>query len=96
MRGTDVKIKLFGYEGFLKGIQELYKAKLVTYPRTDCNTEGEFEYLNNNLNGYRSIVGVNFQPHSLTANKRYVDNKNVQEHYAIVLTKNVPSKETIA
>lgn len=84
--------------GVLKGIQELYEAKLVTYPRTDCNyiTEGEFEYLKNNLNGYQSIVGVNFQPHSLTANKRYVDNKKVQEHYAIVLTKNVPSKETIA
>ncbi|WP_142318760.1 type IA DNA topoisomerase [Bacillus cereus] len=82
----------------LKGIQELYEAKLVTYPRTDCNyiTEGEFEYLKNNLNGYQSIIGVNFQPHSLTANKRYVDNKKVQEHYAIVLTKNVPSKETIA
>ncbi|QWH04011.1 type IA DNA topoisomerase (plasmid) [Bacillus mycoides] len=81
----------------LKGIQELYEAKLVTYPRTDCNyiTEGEFEYLKNNLNGYQSIAGVNFQPHSLTANKRYVDNKKVQEHYAIVLTKNVPSKETI-
>ncbi|WP_142308208.1 type IA DNA topoisomerase [Bacillus wiedmannii] len=82
----------------LKGIQELYEAKLVTYPRTDCNyiTEGEFEYLKNNLNGYQSIVGVNFQPHSLTANKRFVDNNKVQEHYAIVLTKNVPSRETIA
>lgn len=82
----------------LKGIQELYEAKLVTYPRTDCNyiTEAEFEYLKNNLNGYQSILGVNFQPLSLTANKRYVDNKKVQEHYAIVLTKNVPSKETIA
>lgn len=82
----------------LKGIQELYEAKLVTYPRTDCNyiTEGEFEYLKNNLSGYQSIAGVTFQPHSLTANKRYVDNKKVQEHYAIVLTKNVPSKETIA
>ncbi len=81
--------------GVLKGIQELYEAKLVTYPRTDCNyiTEGEFEYLKNNLNGYQSIVGLNFQPHSLTANKRYVDNKKVQEHYAIVLTKNVPSKK---
>uniref|UniRef100_UPI003F493356 type IA DNA topoisomerase n=1 Tax=Bacillus multifaciens TaxID=3068506 RepID=UPI003F493356 len=81
----------------LKGIQELYEAKLVTYPRTDCNyiTEGEFEYLKNNLSGYQSIAGVNFQPHSLTANKRYVDNKKVQEHYAIVLTKNVPSKETL-
>ncbi|PFM62722.1 DNA topoisomerase III [Bacillus cereus] len=82
----------------LKGIQELYEAKLVTYPRTDCNyiTEGEFEYLKNNLSGYQSITGLNFKPHSLTANKRYVDNKKVQEHYAIVLTKNVPSRETIA
>ncbi|HDR7527210.1 MULTISPECIES: type IA DNA topoisomerase [Bacillus cereus group] len=82
----------------LKGIQELYEAKLVTYPRTDCNyiTESEFEYLKNNLSGYQSIASVNFQPYSLTANKRYVDNKKVQEHYAIVLTKNVPSRETIA
>ncbi|AJI09046.1 type IA DNA topoisomerase [Bacillus cereus] len=82
----------------LKGIQELYEAKLVTYPRTDCNyiTEGEFEYLKNNLSGYQTVAGVNFQPYSLTANKRFVDNNKVQEHYAIVLTKNVPSKETIA
>lgn len=82
----------------LKGIQELYEAKLVTYPRTDCNfiTEGEFEYLKNNLSGYQNVAGVNFQPYSLTANKRYVDNNKVQEHYAIVLTKNVPSNETIA
>ncbi|MBU4643132.1 type IA DNA topoisomerase [Bacillus toyonensis] len=81
----------------LKGIQELYEAKLVTYPRTDCPyiTEGEFEYLKNNLVGYQSIAGVNFQPHSLEPNKRYVDNKKVQEHYGIVLTKNVPSKEKI-
>ncbi|MEC3226111.1 DNA topoisomerase [Bacillus thuringiensis] len=82
----------------LKGIQELYEAKLVTYPRTDCNyiTEGEFEYLKNNLSGYQSIADVNFPAHSLSANKRYVDNKKVQEHYAIVLTKNVPSKEIIS
>ncbi|EJQ36070.1 DNA topoisomerase III [Bacillus cereus BAG5X1-1] len=81
----------------LKGIQELYEAKLVTYPRTDCPyiTEGEFEYLKNNLSGYQSIAGVNFQPRSLAPNKRYVDNKKVQEHYAIVVTKIVPSKSVI-
>ncbi|QTR69308.1 topoisomerase C-terminal repeat-containing protein (plasmid) [Bacillus cytotoxicus] len=81
----------------LKGIQELYEAKLVTYPRTDCSyiTEAEFEYLKKNLDGYQSIVGVTFQPRSLEPNKRFVDNQKVQEHYAIVVTKNVPSKEKI-
>ena len=81
----------------LKGIQELYEAKLVTYPRTDCPyiTEGEFTYLKNNLNGYQALAGVNFQPRSLEPNKRFVDNKKVMEHYAIVVTKNVPSKNKI-
>lgn len=81
----------------LKGIQELYEAKLVTYPRTDCPyiTEGEFAYLKNNLSGYQTLAGVEFQPRSLDPNKRFVDNKKVQEHYAIVVTKNVPSKNKI-
>ncbi|WP_338119757.1 hypothetical protein [Bacillus cytotoxicus] len=58
----------------MKGIQELYEAKLVTYPRTDCSyiTEAEFEYLKKNLDGYQSIVGVTFQPRSLEPNKRFV------------------------
>lgn len=79
----------------LKIVQELYEAKLVTYPRTDCNfiTENEFAYLVRNLEGYQSIIGVPFQPKSLESNKRYVDNQKVQEHYAVIATKNVPSKQ---
>ncbi|PEO28677.1 type IA DNA topoisomerase [Bacillus toyonensis] len=81
----------------LKIVQELYESKFVTYPRTDCNfiTENEFAYLVRNLEGYQSIVGVSFQPKTLESNKRYVDNQKVQEHYAVIATKNVPSKQKV-
>ncbi|WP_430510695.1 DNA topoisomerase 3 [Gottfriedia solisilvae] len=77
----------------LKIIQELYLAKLVTYPRTDTQyiTESEFEYLKDNLKSYQNLINIAFQPYSLEANKRFVDNSKVQEHYAIVPTNKIPS-----
>ena len=83
----------------LKIMQELYDSplKLVSYPRTDTQyiTENEFSYLKNNLEHYQKISGNIFEPVSLQPNKRYVDNSKVQEHYAIIPTKRIPSQEVL-
>jgi DNA topoisomerase III len=80
----------------LKTMQSLYEKKLVTYPRTDTNfiTENEFNYLVKVVDGYQKLLGQEFEP-NLTPNKRYVDGSKVQEHYAIIMTKNVPAESTV-
>ncbi|WP_186672923.1 DNA topoisomerase III [Sporosarcina sp. BP05] len=78
----------------LKAVQGLYEAKLLTYPRTDTThiTEAEFNYLKNNLDSYKSFLGIEIESTQLEPRKRFVDNKKVVEHHAIVLTRQVPSK----
>lgn len=80
----------------LEIMQTLYEKKIVTYPRTDTNfiTVNEFEYLSNNVEKYQSILNVSFEANK-TANKRYVDGSKVQEHYAIIPTKSIPSESTL-
>src|SRR5699024_10237830 len=75
----------------LKIVQSLYEKKLVTYPRTASQfiTEQEFNYLKNNLNQYFEIYDLNPTIEYTEPRKRVVDGSKVQEHYAIVLTKNV-------
>ena len=79
----------------LKAVQTLYEARLLTYPRTDTPyiTENEFNYLKSNLNSYKSFLGIEIESPQLNPRKRYVDDKKVQEHHAIILTKQTPSKE---
>lgn len=81
----------------LKHVQELYEKKLVTYPRTDTQyiTENEFAYLLEHVESYQKISGTTFEISSTEPNKRFVDGKRVQEHYAIVVTKNIPSESTL-
>ncbi|NJP38963.1 DNA topoisomerase III [Bacillus luteus] len=81
----------------LKTMQELYLKKLVTYPRTDCNfiTENEFAYIRQNVKAYQQLLKVEFEPATLEAKKRYVDGSKVEEHFALVPTKNVPNQSTI-
>lgn len=78
----------------LKATQALYEAKLLTYPRTDCNyiTEQEFNYLVPNLTKYLRVVSNNVFLTQIAPNKRYVNSKKVQEHHAIIMTKVIPSK----
>ncbi|SFJ79744.1 DNA topoisomerase-3 [Halobacillus dabanensis] len=82
----------------LKTIQKLYEKRLVSYPRTDCNyiTESEFSYLVNNLKAYQDTLDMSFTPLSLKPRKRYVDSKKVQEHYAIIPTKSVPTEKKLS
>ena len=79
----------------LNAVQSLYEAKLLTYPRTDTPyiTNNEFNYLKANLTKYTAFLNVTEPPTQLEPRKRYVDSSKVQEHHAIILTKQVPSKE---
>lgn len=81
----------------LKAVQSLYEAKLLTYPRTDCNyiTEQEFSYLVENLNQYLGLVSSNVSLNKIEPQSRYVNGKKVQEHHAIILTKTVPTTEKL-
>ena len=81
----------------LAAIQSLYEAKLLSYPRTDCAyiTDEEFEYLVANLTKYLGLVSKPIALTNTTPNKRYVDGKKVEEHYAIIMTKVVPTKEKL-
>lgn len=80
----------------LKVVQELYEKKLVTYPRTDARvlTTAVSKEIAKNLNGL-----MNFEPLSQYATEalgfgtykdihktRYVDDKQVTDHYAIIPT----------
>ena len=82
----------------LAAIQSLYEDKLLSYPRTDCAyiTDEEFEYLVVNLTKYLGLVSKQVSLPNTTPNKRYVNGKKVEEHYAIIMTKVVPTKEKLA
>src|SRR5699024_4955916 len=80
----------------LETVQRLYEKKIVSYPRTDCNhiTDAEFKYLKDNIKNYQTLMDVNFEANG-EPNKRFVDSNKVQEHYALVPTKNIPNKNDI-
>ena len=82
----------------LAAIQSLYEAKLLSYPRTDCAyiTDEEFDYLVANLTKYLGLVSKPVALTNTTPNKRYVNGKKVEEHYAIIMTKVVPTKDQLA
>ena len=82
----------------LKAVQSLYEKKLLSYPRSDCNyiTEAEFEYLKENLSNYAILFNKDVSLFTqLEPNKRYVNSRKVQEHYAIIPTRNLPTNEQI-
>ena len=79
-------------------MQGLYEKKLVTYPRTDSRyiTPSEFSYLAEQVSDYQQLIGHPFPVASLAPKKRYVDSSKVQEHYAIIPTKKIPSQAVLA
>src|SRR5699024_4021612 len=91
--------KLWKYspDDVLKTVQSLYEKKIVTYPRTDCKfiTEAEFSYLVSNVEQYKDVAGVDFETHSTASSKRFVDNKKVKEHYAIIPTQKIPTQNEL-
>ena len=82
----------------LAAIQSLYEDKLLSYPRTDCAyiTDEEFDYLVANLTKYLGLVSKQVALTNTAPNKRYVNGKKVEEHYAIIMTKIVPTKDQLA
>ena len=80
----------------LKVVQELYEKKLVTYPRTDARvlSTAVAKEIHKNIQGLKMIPGVTgFVSHILEsgshkgiAKTRYVNDKQITDHYAIIPT----------
>lgn len=80
----------------LRIVQELYEKKLVTYPRTDARvlSTAVAKEIHKNLNGlmkYEPAVSylqeiVSFGSHKGLAKTRYVNDKHITDHYAIIPT----------
>ena len=80
----------------LRIVQELYEKKLVTYPRTDARvlSTAVAKEIHKNLNGlmkYEPAVSylqeiVSFGSHKGLAKTRYVNDKQIADHYAIIPT----------
>ena len=81
----------------LSTMQSLYEKKLVTYPRTDTQfiTPNEFSYLESQVEAYQQLIQQPFDVASKRPSKRYVDSSKVQEHYAIIPTKKIPSEKLL-
>ncbi|TFD98254.1 type IA DNA topoisomerase [Jeotgalibacillus salarius] len=81
----------------LKTVQGLYEKKLVSYPRTDCQfiTMSEFRYLSGQLDSMKQAAGTSFNTAHPKPRPKYVQDKKVQEHYAIIPTKKVLTRERI-
>ncbi|MGH1772252.1 DNA topoisomerase, partial [Enterococcus casseliflavus] len=78
----------------LKAMQGLYEAKLLSYPRTDTPfiTDSEFQYLKANYDSYARFLSIDEPMAQDQPRKRYVDGSKVQEHYAIIPTKQVANE----
>ena len=80
----------------LRVIQELYEKKMVTYPRTDARvlSTAVAKEIYKNINGLRgySLTGdiaaeiLNNQSYKNLSKTRYVNDKQITDHYAIIPT----------
>ena len=90
----------------LRIVQEMYERKLVTYPRTDARvlSTAVAKEIHKNLNGLmkyapavpylKEIVG--FGSHKGLEKTRYVNDKQITDHYAIVPTgQGIPSLSSL-
>lgn len=77
-------------------VQELYEKKMVTYPRTDARvlSTAVSKEIYKNISGLKNIPGVktyaenilNNGMHKNIAKTRYVNDKQITDHYAIIPT----------
>ena len=82
----------------LKHVQSLYEAKILSYPRSDCRhiTDSEFHYLAEKIGDYQSLLNYTINEPNISKRKRYVDGSKVQEHYAIIPTKKIPTQKELS
>lgn len=87
--------KRYGYspDQVKKIAQSLYDQKVLSYPRTGCEyiTKNELSYLKAQRVAYQEILNVVVDVGHPEGQKRHVNGENVQEHYAIVPTKTIPT-----
>lgn len=78
----------------LKVLQKLYDSGYSSYPRTSSQliTTNEFNYLFDNIDSYKDWLAIDFEVAYSNPRKRFVDNKKVKEHYAIIPTDEIPSR----
>lgn len=83
-------------------LQKLYQRGIVSYPRSDSRhvTKGEAELFPDILKKIENIsdYGQMFPlpVHSLIENKRFVNDKKVTDHYAIIPTEQVPRMDKLS
>lgn len=80
----------------LKHTQELYEKKLVTYPRTDARvlSSAVAKVIDKNISGLRNLEFckayaeeiLNMDSYKNIAKTRYVNDKQITDHYAIIPT----------
>lgn len=82
----------------MKIIQSLYENKLITYPRTAIPyiTEEEFNYLKDHFSNYTAYLNLDLEIHHSEPNVKYVNKAKVEEHFAIVPTRNTPKKDELS
>lgn len=78
----------------LDAVQSLYEKKFLTYPRTDSQfiTNEEFLYLLDHIDEYCDFVNITANIGHREPRKRYVNEKKVQEHHAIIPTRTIPTQ----
>lgn len=83
-------------------LQKLYQKGIVSYPRSDSRhvTQGEAEMFPDTLNKIAAIDEYKtffpLQVSSIMDNKRYVNDKKVTDHYAIIPTEQVPNPNKLS
>ncbi len=96
LQNTCSKLFKISPEDTLKIVQELYEKKLVTYPRTDARvlSSAVAKEIHKNIQGLKNYPLVQGIPEYILENKRhagiaktrYVNDKQVTDHYAIIPT----------
>ncbi|RFU61683.1 DNA topoisomerase III [Bacillus sp. V59.32b] len=102
LQATANKIFKFSPKKTLDVLQGLYQKGIVSYPRSDSNyvTKGEAETFPDilqklsNLPEYKELFPV--PAPSIIDNKRYVNEKKVTDHYAIIPTEQVKDPDKLS
>ncbi|MFD1737056.1 DNA topoisomerase III [Bacillus salitolerans] len=97
LQATANKRYKFSPKKTLDIMQQLYQKGIVSYPRSDSSfvTEGEaetFPAILEKISKLESFLDLFPLPvQSIKSNKRYVNEKKVTDHYAIIPTEQVPN-----